>query len=130
MTSLQTPAPISADMSAFNGAYGLFGLVIYILLVIAFWKIFTKAGHPGWLSIIPFVNTYFLVKIAGMNGWLFLLYLIPVVNVVFAIVVAIKLGAAFGKSTVFSVVLLWLFSVIGYFIIGFGSAQYRKPAHA
>ena len=112
--------------SIFSGTTGLIALVFYILVAIGLWKGFTKAGYPGILAIIPIVNLVVLVKIAGMSGWLALLYLIPLVNIIFSIVVAIKLGKNFGKGGAFSFFLLWLFSFIGYFIIGFGSAQYRR----
>ncbi|MGN7862579.1 DUF5684 domain-containing protein [Microbacterium sp. 22303] len=110
----------------FSGANITVSLIFYVIVVIALWKVFTKAGHPGWLAIIPIVNLIFLIKIAGLSGWFVLLYLIPIVNIVMSIIVAIKLGKNFGKSGVFSFFLLWLFSFIGYFIIGFGSAQYRR----
>lgn len=45
-------------------------LAILILIFAAFWKLFTKAGVAGWLGIIPIVNIYFLLKIAGKPGWL------------------------------------------------------------
>jgi hypothetical protein len=106
----------------------LFSLLFGILMIVAFWKIFQKAGEPGWASIIPFYNSYVSFRIAGMNPWLFLLLLVPFVNIVVAIIWALKLGAAFGKSGVWSFFLLILFSVIGYLILGFGSATYRKPA--
>jgi hypothetical protein len=61
-----------------------------------------------------------------MSGWFALLYLIPIVNIVFAIVVAIREGRNFGKGGAFSFFLLWLFPFIGHLIIGFGSAQYNK----
>lgn len=109
-----------------SGTTSLVALAFYVIIAIALWKVFTKAGHPGILAIIPIVNLIFLIKIAGMSGWFVLLYLIPIVNIVFAIVVAIKLGKNFGKGGAFSFFLLWLFSFIGYFIIGFGSAQYRR----
>ncbi|MBW1641004.1 hypothetical protein G3H63_18240 [Microbacterium resistens] len=110
----------------FSGTTSLLALAYYVLVVIAMWRVFTKAGYPGILALIPIVNLVFLVKIAGMSGWWALLYLIPLVNIVFAIVVAVKLGASFGKGGVFSFFLLWLIPFIGYFIIGFGSARYRR----
>ncbi|PRB03750.1 hypothetical protein CQ044_13060 [Microbacterium sp. MYb64] len=110
----------------FSGTGITFSLILYVIIAIALWRVFTKAGHPGILAIIPIVNLIFLIKIAGMSGWLVLLYLIPLVNIIFAIVVAVKLGKNFGKGGVFSFFLLWLFSFIGYFIIGFGSAEYRR----
>ncbi|MGV8907614.1 MAG: DUF5684 domain-containing protein [Propionicimonas sp.] len=118
----------SAAAAAASGPGTLIGLAIAVLMIIALWKIFQKAAQPGWASIIPFYNTFVLFRIAGLNPWLFLLLLIPLVNIVIAIVVSLRLGATFGKSGVWSFFLLALFSVIGYLILGFGSDQYRKPA--
>ncbi|MGO2745594.1 DUF5684 domain-containing protein [Microbacterium sp.] len=101
-------------------------IIVYVIYAITMWKVFSKAGYPGILAIIPIVNWVFLVKIAGMSAWFALLYLIPIVNIVFAIVVAIKEGKNFGKGGAFSFFLLWLFPFIGHLIIGFGSATYRK----
>ena len=112
--------------SIFSGTTGLIALVFYILVAVGLWKVFTKAGDPGILAIIPLVNLVFLVKIAGMSGWFALLYLIPIVNVVLAIIVAFKLGARFGKGGVFSFFLLFLFPYIGYLILGFGDSRYSK----
>jgi hypothetical protein len=117
------PAAVAA--ASIPGA--IFGLVIGVLMIVALWKIFQKAGEPGWASIIPFYNTFTLFKIAGLNPWLFLLLLIPFVNIVIAIWVALKLGAAFGKSGVWSFFLLVLFSLIGWLILGFGGDSYSKP---
>jgi len=102
-------------------------LIGYVILVIALWPVFVKAGFPGWGAIIPIYNTYVLVKIAGFHGATILLFLIPIVNLIFGIVVAIKVGAAFGKGGAFSFFLLWLFSIIGYLIVGYGSAKYIGP---
>jgi hypothetical protein len=104
----------------------MWGIAAYILVAIALWRVFSKAGYPGILAIIPIVNIFVLVKVAGYSAWMGLLYFIPIVNFIFAIVMAFKLGARFGKGGAFSFFLLFLFSVIGYFIIGYGSAQYRK----
>jgi hypothetical protein len=117
----------SAAAAAASGPATIFGLVLAVLLLVALWKIFQKAGEPGWAAIIPFYNTFTLFKIAGLNPWLFLLLLIPFVNIVVGIWVALKLGAAFGKGGVWSFFLLVVFSVIGWLILGFGNASYRKP---
>ena len=45
------------------------GLLYYILMVIAGWKIFAKAGEKGWKSLIPLYNTYIFYKIVGMKKW-------------------------------------------------------------
>ena len=106
----------------------IFSLVIGVLMIVALWKIFTKAGEAGWKSIIPFLNTFVLFRIAGLNPWLFLLMLIPFVNLVVWIVVSLKLGERFGKGTAWTIFMLIIFSVIDYLILGFGGDQYRRPA--
>lgn len=49
-------------------------------MIIAMWRIFTKAGQPGWAAIIPFYNIYVLMKVVGRPGWWLILFLIPLVN--------------------------------------------------
>jgi len=106
------------------------GLIVAVIAIIALWRVFSKAGRPGWAAIIPIYNIYTLVKVSGNSGWFTLLYFIPIVNIIIAVIVALGVAKNFGKSGVFGVVGLFLFSVIGYLILGFGSAQYvgEKPA--
>lgn len=120
--------PINADLSPYLGGYSVVAIAWYVLLCVALWKVFAKAGWPGILGIIPIVNVVILVKIAGLSGWLSLLYLIPIVGFVFGLIVAFRVGGRFGKGGGFSFFLLWLLAFIGYLILGFGSAVYRKPA--
>lgn len=117
-----------ADFTSLYFVTGVIGFIFYVLLVVALWKVFTKAGYAGILAIIPIVNTIILVKIAGYSGWLFLLYIIPIVNIVFSIIVSLRVGSGFGKGGAWSFFLLWLFAFVGFFILGFGSAKYTKPA--
>ncbi len=106
------------------GVYMVIMLVIAILAIVAYWKIFSKAGEPGWASIVPFYNNYVLFKIAMGNGWLFLLMLVPVVNCVVAIMSIFKLAKAFGKGVGFGFGLLFL-APIFLLILAFGSAEYE-----
>lgn len=124
--SLAASITDQTDITAINPASGVIAFAFYVLLVVALWKVFSKAGYPGWLAIIPIVNVFILVKVAGFSAWLGLLYLIPIVNFVFAIIVSLRVGKAFGHGAVFSIFLLWLFSFIGYLIIGFGSDTYDR----
>ena len=87
------------------------------------WKIFTKAGKPGWAAIVPFYNIYTEFEIAGMNGWMFLLLLIPFVNFIVMIMLYLKLAKAFGKGTGFGIGLIFL-NFIFTLILAFGSAEY------
>ena len=105
-------------------------LIVLVLLIVALWRVFEKAGEAGWKSIIPFYNTYTLFQIAGRNGWGFLLLFIPFVNLVVSIILSIDLAKHFGKSTTFGVIGLFIFSVIGYLMLGFGDAKYVGKKHA
>ncbi len=100
--------------------------VICILTLIAMWKIFSKAGQGGWKVLIPIYNVYTLCKIADGNGWKFLLFLVPIVNVVYAIMLNFRLAKSFGKGIGFGFGLLFL-STIFTLILGFGSASYVGP---
>ena len=102
---------------------GIVYLALIIVWVVAMWKVFVKAGKPGWAAIIPFYNVFILVKIAGRPGWWFLLFLVPFLNVIISLVIAMDLAKAFGKSAIFGIILLWLFP-IGYLILAFSKAQY------
>ena len=86
--------------------YWTVSLVLYVLYVIAGWRVYTKAGKPGWATIIPFYNIVVWCQIAGKPGWWLVLYLIPIVNVVIAIIVAVGVARAFGKSGAFGFFLL------------------------
>ena len=123
------------DLSGLGFLVGALGFMFYlaaiifgILVIIGMWKVFTKAGEPGWMSLIPFLNTYKLYKIAWGNGWLFLLGLIPIVNIVVYIMVSIKMARAFGMGTGFAVGLILLPSIF-YLILGFGDSVYYGPVN-
>lgn len=117
----------AADLSFMYVTWSIIAVLWYVVVVIAMWMLFAKAGYPGILAIIPIVNLFVLVKIAGYSAWMGLLYLIPIVNIVFAIIVALRVGRGFGKGGAFSFFFLWLIPFVGYFIIGFGDAEYTKP---
>lgn len=99
-------------------------IAIAILGLVAMWKIFEKAGKPGWHSIIPFLNMYDLVEISGYNGWLFLLMFVPIANLVIAIMTYVGLAKKFGKSTGFAIGLIFL-SFIFECILAFGDSKYQ-----
>jgi hypothetical protein len=103
-------------------------LAIVVLAIASLWQVFRKAGQPGWAAIIPIYNIYILLKVASRPGWWLILFLIPLVNLVVSIVVAIDVAKAFGKGSAFGFFGLWLFGFIGYPILGFGGARYLGPA--
>lgn len=101
-------------------------IAIIIVTLVAYWKVFIKAGKPGWACIVPFYSQYCLCEISWGNGWLFLLMLVPCVNIVVMFIVMIKLAKAFGQGTGFGIGLCFLFPIF-VMILGFGDAQYIGP---
>ncbi len=101
-------------------------LIVVVLLIIAMWKIFSKAGQGGWKSLIPIYNVYTLCKIADGNGWKFLLLLIPIVNIIYMIMLYYRLSKSFGKGFLFTLGLIFLPNIFT-LILGFGGSQYIGP---
>ncbi len=99
-------------------------LALIVFFVICYWKIYTKAGKPGWAAIVPIYNIIVLLEIVGKPVWWFLLMLIPCVNIVIAVIVSLELAKVFGKSTGFGVGLI-LLSPIFIPILAFGDAEYQ-----
>lgn len=99
-------------------------LAIALLMLVSMWRIFTKAGQPGWAVIIPFFNQYVMLQVAGKPGWWLLLFFIPVVNFIVYVVMIVGLAQNFGKGVLFALGLIFL-PVIFYPILAFGGAEYE-----
>jgi hypothetical protein len=115
--------------AVFGGCYALFWLVVAVIVIVAMWRLFTKAGKPGWAAIIPIYNMVVLLEIVGRPLWWVILLFVPFVNIVIEIILMIDLAKSFGKDTGFAIGLI-LLSPIFMPILAFGSAQYVGPAAA
>ena len=118
-------------IAVLTGGVGMIcGLIFAIVIIAAMWKVYAKAGQPGWAAIIPLYNIWVLMKIIGRPGWWLILYFIPFVGLVVYFINAIDLAKSFGKSAAYGVILLFFFNVVGYLMLGFGDAEYQGPAAA
>lgn len=104
----------------------LFAVFIAVFYIYVYWRIFEKAGKPGWAAIIPIYNTIVLLNIVGKPWWWILLFLIPGVNIVFAVWMMNLLSLSFGKGIGFTIGLIFL-SFIFYPILAFSNAEYVGP---
>ncbi len=102
-------------------------LAVGIFLIAANWTIYTKAGKPGWAAIIPIYNIIVLLEIVGKPTWWIVMFLIPVVNIVFLVWMTNMLSKSFGKDEGFTAGLIFL-GIIFYPILAWGSATYVGPA--
>ena len=99
-------------------------IALIVLIIAGFWKVFEKAGQPGWAAIVPIYNVWVLVQIAGRGPLWFVLFFVPIISIIAAIVVSIDVAKNFGKSEGFGIGLA-LLGFIFYPILGFGDAQYQ-----
>jgi len=120
----------NAAAAGIMGAMGLVWLALLVLMIAALWRIFVKAGEPGWAAIIPVYNLVVMLKIVGRPVWWVVLFLIPFVNLIMGFIVAFDLAKVFGKGAGFALGMIFLFPIF-YPILGFGSAKYQgAPAVA
>ena len=101
-------------------------LIVSVVIVVAWWKLYQKAGKHGWACIVPIYNSYVLFDIALGSGILFLLLIVPVVNFFVTIYLYYKLARAFGKGIGYALGLIFL-TPIFICMLGFGSAEYIGP---
>ncbi|MBW8884453.1 MAG: signal peptidase I [Planctomycetia bacterium] len=104
-------------------------LAIIAAIIAGLWGVFAKAGKPGWAAIIPIYNAIVLLEIAGKPLWWIILFFIPCVNIVIAILVAMDVAKNFGKGAGFGLGLAFL-PFIFYPILGFSDARYQPVVAA
>src|SRR5436853_377378 len=94
-TNLTYPSTQPAS-SSLNASVIVLVIAVVIIMIAAYWKIFTKAGQAGWKAIIPIYNIVINLRIVGMSGWYAVLFVIPFVNLIMSVVLYYKTAKAFG----------------------------------
>ena len=126
-TTYATSTSVGAGI--FAGFFGFFLVLCIIacivLVIVAEWKIFTKAGKEGWKSLIPVYNAYTMLQILNMEPMLCFLSLLPGANFMLGIVMSVKLAKSFGKGTGFAIGII-LLEPIFEMILAFGDAKYKQ----
>ena len=119
-----------AGSGAAGAGLGIFAIVylaVIVLMIAGMWKVFVKAGKPGWAAIIPIYNMVVLCEIAGKPAWWVILFFIPFVNLIMFIIVSLAIAAKFGKGAGYGIGLA-LLSFIFYPLLGFSDARYDPNA--
>lgn len=139
-TSSDIVSTFGAAAGAFFATFAVFfiGIIIVsIIVLIARWKLFKKAGRKPWESLIPIHSDIVEFELGGIETyWYFVNYvvLIPFLGWFFgwiAIIAinfwrCIALSKSFGKSTGFGV-LMGFFPFVAYPMLAFGNSQYIGP---
>ena len=113
----------SSGIMAMGAGVAFVYFAILILIIASLWKIFTKAGKPGWAAIIPIYNIIVLLEIVGKPVWWIILLIIPLINFIFLIIITHRMSRSFGQGVGTTLLLIFL-PFIGYPMLGFGSATY------
>lgn len=102
--------------------------LVYLVMVVAaiagMWKVFEKAGKPGWAAIVPIYNLFVLLQIVNKPIWWIVLLLIPLINLVILIIVTIALAEKFGKGGGFAIGMVFL-PFVFYPMLGFGDERFQ-----
>jgi len=141
-------AGVVSTILAVITVYWIIFIALYALEAIPKWKLYEKAGQPGWAALVPFYKDYVMFDITWGNGIMFLLLLIPGANLVIWIITWIKLAKAFGKDGGWACGLIFLNLVFLYIMAfsddivyvgvpdqrpqyntGYGSQGYRQPQY-
>lgn len=135
MYSSEGLAALFAVFGTFMATFGILILAILVFSIVVRWKMYVKAGKPGWASIVPIYSTIVLFDIIGYK-WYYIFFLalgaVPIIGqlalIIFTISYSIKLAKSFNQTTGFGIG-LWLVNLIFVAIIAFdNSIQYKGPA--
>lgn len=113
-----------------GGGQSIVTIIIYLAIIAVMlagmWKVFEKAGKPGWAAIVPIYNYIVLLEIIGKPIWWIVIILLCAPVGLF--LVAMELAKCFGKSSGWGIGLLFFLAPVGYAMLGFGPDQYTKPS--
>lgn len=121
--------PSGGMVAALIGVLLIPMLIVWVISIAGLWKIYEKAGKPGWAAIVPIYNIIVLLEIVGKPTWWLIMLIIPCVNIIFAVWMTNLLSKSFGQSEGFTVGFIFL-PFIFYPLLGFGNYRYLGPAGA
>lgn len=126
ITEGEAAAILGVGLGVFLGAI----LVIYLVTAFITSFVFKKAGKPMWAAYVPVYNSWVLFEMSGKPGWWVLVNFIPFVGsllyLVLYIIAMLELSKRFGYGTLFALLGLVLFPIIGFAMLAFGKAQYAS----
>ena len=124
-----TTTRAAAGLGAAFIVYMVICLAIAAVMIVSLWKVFTKAGRPGWAAIVPFYNMWTLFEIGGQKGpyifFIFIPFVGQIIYLVFEIKALLEIAKRFGKDTAFGVLSIF-FPFVTFPILAFSDAKYTE----
>ena len=119
--------PCPSWLPALGGSFFLVMIALVVFFVVVMWRVYAKAGQPGWAAIVPIYNMVVLLQIVKKPVWWIVLMFIPFVNIIISLIVAHELSKVFGHGLGFTLGLIIL-PIIFYPILAFGRSTYQSSA--
>lgn len=138
MTETEAISTVAGVLVGFVLIVLLIALAVSLVILIAKWKAYSKAGEQGWKVLIPIYNQYTLCKIVGVSPWWILIVFIGTLlngipfigslislaaSIYFLILLNVSVAKAYGKDAGFAVGLI-LLPIVFWPILGFGKAEF------
>ena len=117
---------LMAMILAMGAGILIFVVLFAVFMIIVQWKIYTKAGQPGWAQFIPIYGQLVFLRIIGRPWWWLLLCILVIPAIILMFMIPFDMAKSFGKSSGFGVGLL-LLPIVFYPMLAFGSATYVGP---
>lgn len=125
--STSVPDSTLAALAVFALIVWLVAAIAGLVVLVATWKLFDKAGKPGWATLIPIYNVIVMLEIVRRPIWWLVMLLLPFANIVFSVMLTIDFVKAYGKSTLYGVVSIF-FPFVTYPLLAFDrNAVYTAP---
>lgn len=131
---METTPHMTAGLFALGAAFMMMFFIVFsiilLITIIIHWRIYTKAGKPGWACIVPIYNAIIMMEIIGKPWWHIFLFLIPLYNIYLIIKYTNLFSRSFGQGTAFTIGLIFL-GIIFQGVVAFSSSiKYVGPAGA
>lgn len=109
-------------------SFSVFIFVLYILVSLSLYKVFERAGRPGWQALVPGFNFMVWSEIVGRKpahaAWM----LFPIVNIFIFAALAIDLVRSFGWHKFWHSVVAVVLTPFTFFYLGFNQDEkYQGP---
>lgn len=113
----------------FGLIFSLLSMAIFVVIIAGMWKLFEKAGKPGWASLIPIYNIIVMMEITGKPTWQIVLFLVPLANLYVAITLSVSFCRSYGKFGIGNYLFYMFLSFIAVPMWGFSAdTRYLGPS--
>ncbi len=101
-------------------------IVLSLIVIISLFRIFQKAGKPGWAAFVPIYNLIVFAKICDMNMMTLLWIFVPLLGqIILWVLLVMNLSRVFGKSKDFGTAMIFV-PFICFPMLAFQDAKYKN----